>query len=252
MSASAPKVSSEQKAAQAAQADSLAQQAAILKEQYSTQQLLAPYLYKSLGLTPKMDKTGKIIGFSDSTDPNQLMQKKITGELLQRQQDALEGKLPVDPNLNTELDRQEALLHESLSKQLGPGYATSTPGIYSLQQFNKNKANLLSSASRGDLSFAEQLALAQQGSVSGQQQQTLAGVLGVGSGGLNSAAGFGSVAGGYGNSVAQYQQALRDKFQMDQSGGQGFAALLAGLGKLGGQLALAPTTSGGSLFGDLF
>lgn len=248
----APKQSDEEKSALSAQAAALQQQSDILKSSYEQQQLLAPVLYKQLGITPKYDKAGKIIGYSEAANPNKSLQEELTGKLLQRQKDALEGKLPIDPNLTDELGTQERTLRETLFKQLGSGYETSSPGIEALAKFGKNKANLYDSASRGDLSLAEQLALAHIGSTQGQTQQTLGGTLSLGSTGYNAAAGFGGNAAGYQNPLSYYANLREQQQQAEANSNAGIGSFLGAIGKLAGTVGSASATGGGSLFGNLF
>jgi hypothetical protein len=51
--------------------------------------------------------------------------------------------LPVNPGLLSDLADQERQLNESLLKQLGSGYATSTPGIEAMKSFNLMKNTVI-------------------------------------------------------------------------------------------------------------
>src|SRR4029077_3033366 len=106
---SAPPVSRQEQDLMAQQTALLKQQQAMTQKSFDTQNLLAPFLYKSLGLTPTMDAHGNVTGFSqapvDTTIADQ--QKAITGQLLDREQQALSGNLPVDPALLRTLDESE-------------------------------------------------------------------------------------------------------------------------------------------------
>lgn len=159
-------VSDEEKALQKSQADNLAQQTAILKQQAQTQQLLAPYIYKQAGIIPQTDEQGNITGFTQDPnfDPNAGLRTDIETQLLKRSQAALAGTLPVDPTVTNALNDQESSLKERLTAQFGPGYASTTPGIQALNDFATKKAGILGAASRDDLSLSEQLGLAQTGS----------------------------------------------------------------------------------------
>jgi hypothetical protein len=77
----------------------------------------------------------------------------------QRTLAALKGELPVNPALNRELTESERDLRNSLSSQLGTGYATSSPGIEALTKFGQRKSETLEGARRGDLSLSEQMSL---------------------------------------------------------------------------------------------
>ena len=231
----------------------MSQQTALLKQQqnmtqqsFNTQNLLAPFLYKSLGLTPTMDAKGNITGFSQ--DPSQQaiqgQQTAITGELLNREQQALEGNLPVDPALTQSLDQSEAQLHESLLQNLGPGYATSTPGIQALAKFDQNKQATLEGARRGDLTMAEQLALGMQG---GQNQNS--GFLASASGGLAGSGAqygqlFGQAAQGYNAPISVLDATRQEQFQANQIGVQNQQSLMTGLGSGVGSLLGIGATMG--------
>jgi hypothetical protein len=158
-----PPPSDEEKALQRKQAESLDQQNALLKQQMQTQQLLAPYIYKQAGITPKMDAAGNITGFDEIPDPNATLRNSIETQLLQRSNAALSGQLPVDPYLTRSLGEEETSLRNRLSAQLGTGYETSTPGSRALADFSQRKSELLSAAGRGDLTLAEQLSQARMG-----------------------------------------------------------------------------------------
>lgn len=249
MSSEAPKPSKEEKNALASQSELLAEQAQILKDSYAQQRLLAPVLYKQMGISPIYGKDGKITGYTATTDTNQALQKEITTKLLERQKAALAGELPIDPNLTEELGTQERTLRETLFKQLGSGYETSSPGIESLARFNKNKANLYDSAARGDLSLAEQLALAEQGSISQQQGQTFGQAMNLSNNPFQAAAGFGSAAQGYNSPLAYFSNLRQQQQASSDAEMAGWASLIGSVGKTAGTLATAGT---GTLFSDLF
>ena len=191
--------------------DLMCQQTALLKQQqvmtqhsFDTQNLLGPFLYKQLGLTPTMDAKGNITGFTQAAVDTTISdkQKAITGELLDRQQAALEGKLPVDPALTQSLDESEAQLHESLMRSLGPDYAASTPGISALNKFEMTKQATLEGARRGDLTMAEQLALGMQGGQNANSQFLMQGATGVAGTGANYGQMFGQAAAGYNSPIS--------------------------------------------------
>jgi hypothetical protein len=162
-----PEATPEETALQSEQVKLLRDQRDALSEQIRQQNLLAPILFKSAGITPQMDSSGKIVGFSETEDPTKSLRDSIEKGFLERTQAALKGELPVDPALGRELDTQERTLRESLRKQLGSGYETSTAGGGRLADFTKRRLELNDAARRGDLTLAEQLGLAREG---GNQQ----------------------------------------------------------------------------------
>lgn len=203
--AAAPQASPAEQAAQQAQADNLAQQTEILKRQDRTQNLLAPFLYSQLNLKPTMDASGNITGFEDTTTDAQKQSKSLQDSVnlegLQREQNALEGKLPVDQSLTDQLDQQEQDLHNQLAQQFGPGYETSDPGIRSLKQFNISKNMALDAARRGDLQTASTLVNNNTSTQTQNRNATLNALMGVNQSPLQTAQGFGGAAQGYGTAI---------------------------------------------------
>ena len=105
-------------------------------------------------------------------------------DILKLQQDrmtkALKGELPISPALEEDIAKQEAGLEESLSRRLGSGWETSTPGIQAKSEFDKRSGLLREEARRGELTTGQGLLLAQQGYMSGARQEEQAGYTGYG------------------------------------------------------------------------
>lgn len=154
-----PKPTKEEKNLQREQTSLLRQQGDMIQEQLRRQDLLAPILFKQAGLEPQFNEQGQVIGFTEMAENDTLKDLRLDIEkrFLERTQAALKGELPVDPGLLRELDEGGARLEESLMKQLGSGFATSTPGIQAMAEFNKRRSEILDAARRGDLTLAEQL-----------------------------------------------------------------------------------------------
>jgi hypothetical protein len=233
--------------------DLMSQQTALLKQQqmmtqqsFNTQNLLAPYLYKSLGLAPTMDAKGNITGFSQDPSIAALATKQntITGELLDRQQQALEGKLPVDPALIDSLNQSESQLHSNLAANLGPGYATSTSGMMALNRFDVTKQATLEGARRGDLTMAEQLALGMQGGSQSGSQFLMQGAGGLAGVGANYGQMFGQAAQGYNSPLSLMENTRNMQFQANTAAFNQQNALMAGLGQGVGSLAGIGLTMG--------
>ncbi len=180
------------------QTNLLRDQRDILTEQVRVQNLLQPFLFEGSGVTPRTDASGKIIGFDPVADPNEVLREEIETGFLERTQAALKGELPVNPALLKDLDEQEEEVNARLFKDLGPGFKTSTPGIETLSEFATFRENLLESARRGDLTLAEQLGIAREGSNERRIDDTIARLLGINQATLPGATGFGNVAAGFG------------------------------------------------------
>jgi hypothetical protein len=141
-------------------------------EQSRLQDLLAPFAYKTAGLKPRYE-AGKIVGFDEIDDSLTGMRRDLEKGYLERSLKAQRGELGVDPALERELGEEGRLLNEGLAAQLGPGFATSTPGIQAKAASGQRAAELRSAARRGELSLNEQLGLAREGSNLARANQRL-------------------------------------------------------------------------------
>lgn len=200
-----PEMSSQERELQGMQLDLLKEQRTMNAEQMRVQDLLAPYLYKSAGIKPRMEG-GKIVGFDEGPlDPLDARRQSIEEKLLARSEAALSGNLPVDPTLERNLSENQRNVEGTLAQQLGPGYATSTPGMQALAENAKRGEELRYGARTGQLTLAEQLGMARENASNNAEQATFAklastvGLPGAGRGGstnfLNSLA---QALGGYG------------------------------------------------------
>ena len=88
------------------------------------------------------------------------LEEDVETRQLERTLAALKGELPVNPALLRELDEQETLLREDLRRQLGPGFETSTPGRDALDNFFRQKEELLEGSRRADIRDFEALSIA--------------------------------------------------------------------------------------------
>lgn len=201
--------------------------------------LLAPYLYQSIGLTPQYDKKGNISGFTQ--DPayaaTQQKQNTLTNELLDREQSALEGKLPVDPGLITQLGESENQLKNEMTANLGPGWETSTSGSTAMNQWSQYKSNILDAARRGDLTMAEQLALGMQGGAQSGSQFLMSGASGIAGQPANLAQGYTGVAQGYSTPLGIMENTRQLQMNADMFNSQQTNQMWQGLGQGAGTLA---------------
>lgn len=188
------------------QTNILREQGSILREQVRVQNLLSPFLFESAGVEAVLDESGNIISFSPIEDPNKALRTEIETGFLERTQAALKGELPVNPALLKDLAQQEEDLDARLFRDLGPGFATSTPGIESLSEFATFRENILESARRGDLTLSEQLGITRERSNEARIDDTIARLLGINQATLPGASGFGGVAQGFGQAQVPFQQ----------------------------------------------
>ena len=187
------------------------QQRDLLAQQVRESRILAPILFGQGGLVPEFDpQTGELVRVTE--DPTQ---KAIREGFQARSLAALRGELPTDPTPLRELGTQEATLRETLRKQLGPGFETSTPGMEALQKFREGRFGLIEGSRRGELTLAESLGLARQAAQSQQLLQTMQPKMALSQ--LFTApiqVGFQERAGEFQGRLANYQRWLNDPFTM--------------------------------------
>ena len=107
----------------------------------------------------------------------------------QRQLDALEGKLPISPGLESELSSEETQATEMLNRKLGKDWALSTSG-QSMMTKIKQKNNLVrEEARRGMITETQGLATAQAG-IAGQKAAVADSASNLSTTKLNQMAGF--------------------------------------------------------------
>jgi hypothetical protein len=134
-----------------------------------TAEQTVPWQYQNMGYTPGQDAQGN---FTLSEDPrsNRAASQALQGQFLNRSAAAMRGELPVDPHLQRQLDESERQLRDSLIKNFGPGYDTTTPGIQALAEFNQRKNESIFSAQHNEIGSAAQLAsMMGQGNLAQQQ-----------------------------------------------------------------------------------
>ena len=203
--------------------------------------------FESIQPTQQLSGLGKKPETAD-----ELKRKEISGLSLDRELAALRGELPINPGLLSDLDKQESQLKESLRKQLGSGWETSSPGIEGLKSFTLMKNTVLDNARRGDLTLADALQSNALGQQMGQQGQFFG--LGAGASQLpfGNVSGYAQAAQGFGGMAQQMANQRLAQYQMGGQGGFGGAlGTLAGI--LGGSLTGGiGTAMGGSIGTKLF
>lgn len=227
----APQPTAEERELQRAQAEQLAEQTRILKAQQAQLTAILPFIAKQSGYEIELGLDGTIKSIKESTAPDAVKRRELESELLDRSLKALRGELPVDPQLETALDRQEEELRGRLAQQFGPGYETSTPGIETLAKFEETGEGLRSAARRDQLTLSEQLSMARseekqvnnasfQSTAFGQPQ--------------NFAQLFGNVAAGYGKAQQPFIANRQLQLQASIANQQSQASSMAGFGQLAG------------------
>jgi len=248
-----PGPTSEERALQATQTRLLEQQASAFTEQQRIQNLLSPFIFESTGVKPIFDPNdpSRIISFEPITDELKPLRSQIEKGFLERTQAALAGQLPVNPALLSDLAENERTLRETLRRQLGPGFETSSPGIESLGEFGQRRSELLESARRGDLSLAEQLGISRQQANDLQLQNLLRNITGASNFPFQAAPGFGQAAAGFGAAQQPFQFQRGLQTQANIAGAQASSGLFGDIfGGIGSILGLGLSGMGG--FGGLF
>lgn len=219
---SPPPMDPAQQALEQQQTSMLQQQSDLLNQQVQQQKIIEPFLFQSMGLNPTYDNSGKLTGLTQNPDVKafQDLQLKVNTETLQQQQDALEGKLPVNPLVMQELQRGDQQLNDTLSNNLGPGYAASTPGQEALQNRAVTRAGIIQGANTGQMSLDAQLAGAGVGNYGSSLGQVLSGVTGVNELGFNTAGAFGQVAAGYGVAQQPFEALAANRYNYSSLGVQ--------------------------------
>ena len=252
-----PGPTSEERALQATQTRLLEQQASAFTEQQRIQNLLSPFIFESTGVKPIFDPNdpSRIISFEPITDELKPLRSQIEKGFLERTQAALSGQLPVNPALLSDLAENESTLRETLRRQLGPGFETSSPGIESLGEFGQRRSDLLESARRGDLTLAEQLGISRQQANDLQLQNLLRNITGASNFPFQAAGGFGQAAAGFNAPLQmgfnqrqlQFQANLAKQQAQSQLYGDifGMVGTVAGLGLGGGFGGLGGLFGGG-------
>jgi len=154
---------------------------------FNQQQMLQPILLEQAGIKTLTDESGAVIGYEAIPDPLDPMRDEIQQLELQRSLAALKGELPIDPAMERQFSKMEEDMRAELYRNLGPDYATSTPGIEAMSEFNSMKASVYDQARRGELTTAEALSLAREQ----QSQSSLAQLLSSSSGIVTTPLNFG-------------------------------------------------------------
>ena len=136
----------------------VAQQTELLKMQVDTAkkgQALEPIMLQTAGL--KYNPDTKAYEFLDPT--TQANKSEIERLQTDRSLKALRGELPVTETLKKELELGQNRLNEKLQRQLGPGYALSTPGQMAQREYSTMATSLKEAEQRDMLTTAETLAI---------------------------------------------------------------------------------------------
>lgn len=226
-----------------------------LQRALKEQDLLRPLLFSELGIEEQRDEAGALTGYRKAAlTPEQQKAAEIESLFQDRSLKALKGELEVDPALERDLSEGERQLRDQMTRQLGPGWETSTPGIEALANFRKRADELRSAARTGQLTLAEQLGGARELRGMQREDATFGKIMGLGESplrgiqtGLNVAAGYSGPLSNYANDRAMQFQANSTMAQLESANRN---AMLGGIGQIAGLGLFAPTK--GTTFGKIF
>ena len=131
---------------------------------FGMQMMLMPVQLEQMGIRTQYDDEGQITGFEAFKTPLEEARERVEMAFLQRTEQALAGELPVPKQVLREFEEQQGQLEERLLRSLGPDFATSTPGMRALTEFDTFKAETLEGIREGRLQSSEAMALARGGS----------------------------------------------------------------------------------------
>jgi len=85
----------------------------------------------------------------DLLTPQELADEELARKYQERQLAALEGKLPISPAMEENIQNQKNTLSATLAAKLGPNWAATTPGIQAMTQFEQAAELVREEARRG-------------------------------------------------------------------------------------------------------
>ena len=172
VSTSTPPLTPSQIAAQEAQTGLLTEQTNILKQQQSMENMLLPYVFQSSGLTPQYDANGNITSIKQSPEAAQNAQQQQQIQLASGQYylNALQGNLPVNPQLQQERQQSDQTFQQWLVNQYGQGGQGSSGALLAQRNQTQTWEAAFEAARRGDLTLANQLNLTGSAGIGAGQQ----------------------------------------------------------------------------------
>ena len=145
------------------------------------------------------------------------MQAEITKLLQTRTLSALKGDLPVDPALERNIAQQRQTLGETLQRNLGTGYATSSPGIEALSNFDKRAEELRYAARQDALSSGNAAQMGAQAFQQTLQQQRFGNIVALNNLPLTGATALGQAGNALSGPLAGYMADRQAQFQAAQA-----------------------------------
>lgn len=137
----------------------------LLRESSARDKLMDPYLMQEMGY--RINEDGTISKMTDEEYYNSLgetdkLSYDISKLASQRALSAYKGELEIDPSVTRSYGEAETNLRERMSRQLGPGWETSTAGIKALSDLAQRKAETEYAVSHGEMTSSTAVANQQQ------------------------------------------------------------------------------------------
>jgi hypothetical protein len=142
-----------------------AKQLALLEQQEATQKEWEPILLQSMGYARGDEGLTKLSPeeYYASLSPYEQLSYDIATEASERELKALRGELEVDPAVEREIEEGWLETQERMSRQLGPGWEVSTPGIQASAEQKQRAAELRDAVRRGEMTTSEAVAASRSG-----------------------------------------------------------------------------------------
>lgn len=212
----------------------------IVQAQLSHYQAMEPIMLAEQGLQKVTNEDGS---FSyQPVNPELWEQGREVERLAQeRTLAALRGELPVSPGLERDIEESQRVMQERMHRQLGPGWDTSTPGMWMQNDFTRRSNELREAERRGEIAGANALTIGAQQARANRAGHDPAGAVGANRMGTIGAANL--TFGGAGQNFVGYQQPWQaDRGLQASANAQAHMAnvstrnaLLGGAMNLGGQ-----------------
>lgn len=205
------------------------QQLELIQEQRAQNEMLKPYLYQLSGIK---EVDGRIVAMTEdeqlaSMTSAQRLQYDNSKLQAEQYQKALKGELPLSKAVENELTKQRADLESYMSRNLGPNWQQSTPGIQALAEFDKKANALREEQMYGKQTGASAMSIAQQdfyNQLLSRSAQSASSPLGM----------YQGLMGSYQAALQPYQAQRQMQLQANMANARSGNSMMSGLGMLAG------------------
>lgn len=175
-----PPPSAEETQLQKANLDLINRQKELAGRQQQEYDAMLPYMYSEAGYNYSKDPKGAAV-ISKMTDeqrrasmtPEQLQTYEIQSMANERTKKALEGKLDVDPAVESDIARGEQQLRQELLQKLGPGAEGSDSWNRAMAEYKKQMDTVRYSVRHGEMTTADAIGTNRANESMKRQEQLL-------------------------------------------------------------------------------